>query len=216
MAGSHDGVVSPLATNVPTLAAFLENFCATGFVVTPEAGGLSRTAQIQPGVFFTFEAPFLRILALYSNVLEDPGVIANDTIGTSQLDYLDAALARVKSDNFTGALIIGHHHPAYTAGSKHGWSIDMLAQIDAACEKAGIWPHAVLSGHAHNYQRFTRTHGDMQIPTLLPAMAAMGWPSFPGQARRCAPPWRCKCRRAATRWCWRAMTTAITAICALW
>lgn len=32
----------------------------------------------------------------------------------------------------------------------------MLTQIDAACEKAGIWPHAVLSGHAHNYQRFTR------------------------------------------------------------
>ena len=36
-------------------------------------GGLSRTVQIQPGVFFTFEAPMLRILALYSNVLEDPG-----------------------------------------------------------------------------------------------------------------------------------------------
>jgi hypothetical protein len=27
-------------------------------------GGLSRTAQIQPGVFFTFEAPFVRILTL--------------------------------------------------------------------------------------------------------------------------------------------------------
>jgi hypothetical protein len=47
-------------------------------VVTPEAGGLSRTAQIQPGVFFTFEAPFVRILILYSNTLEDPGVIADD------------------------------------------------------------------------------------------------------------------------------------------
>jgi hypothetical protein len=164
MAGNHDGIISPLTTSVPTLAAFLENFCATGFVVTPEAGGLSRTAQIQPGVFYTFEAPFLRILALYSNVLEDPGVIANDTIGDLQLQYLDAALARVTREGFAGALIIGHHHPAYTAGSKHGWSTDMLAQIDAACEKSGIWPHAVLSGHAHNYQRFTRTHGDLRSP----------------------------------------------------
>ena len=32
----------------------------------------------------------------------------------------------------------------------------MLAQIDAICEETGVWPHAVLSGHAHNYQRFTR------------------------------------------------------------
>ena len=67
--------------------------------VTPEAGGLSRTAQIQPGVFFTFEAPFVRILALYSNTLEDPGVIADGIIGNSQLDYLKAALSASRRRN---------------------------------------------------------------------------------------------------------------------
>ena len=166
IAGNHDGMVAP-GTNATTLAAFLENFCATEFEVTPEAGGLSRTAQIQPGVFFTFEAPFLRILALYSNTLEDPGVIADDTIGASQLDYLKAALGRVKSEGFDGALILAHHHPAYTAGSKHGWSEQMLSQIDAICTQTGVWPHAVLSGHAHNYQRFTRLHGATQIPYII-------------------------------------------------
>ncbi|HEY2133041.1 MAG TPA: metallophosphoesterase [Acetobacteraceae bacterium] len=166
LAGNHDGMVAP-GDNAPTLQAFLENFCQEQFVVAPEAGALSRTAQIQPGVFFTFEAPFLRILTLYSNTLEDPGVIANDTIGTSQLDYLKAALTRVKHQKFSGALIIAHHHPAYTAGSKHGWSIDMLAQIDEICTQTGVWPHAVLSGHAHNYQRLTRTHGKFQIPYLV-------------------------------------------------
>ena len=85
VAGNHDGMVSPL-THARSLAAFQRNFCASGFVVTHEAGGLSRTAQIQPGVFFTFDAPFVRILTLYSNTLEDPGVIANGTIGSSQLD----------------------------------------------------------------------------------------------------------------------------------
>ena len=80
LAGNHDGMVAPGA-NATTLAAFLENFCAPEFEVTPEAGGLSRTAQIQPGVFFTFEAPFLRILTLYSNTLEDPGVIADPARG---------------------------------------------------------------------------------------------------------------------------------------
>lgn len=166
LAGNHDGMVAP-GTNATSLAAFLENFCATEFEVTPEAGGLSRTAQIQPGVFFTFEAPMLRILALYSNTLEDPGVIADDTIGHSQIDYLKAALKRVHDEKFAGALIIAHHHPAYTAGSKHGWSEQMLSQIDAECNAAGVWPHAVLSAHAHNYQRFTRMHGKTQIPYLI-------------------------------------------------
>jgi hypothetical protein len=95
VAGNHDGMVAP-NVHAASLAGFLRNFCADTFVVTPEADGLSRTAQIQPGVFFTFEAPFVRILALYSNTLEDPGVISNPTIGHSQLDYLKAALTRVK------------------------------------------------------------------------------------------------------------------------
>jgi hypothetical protein len=164
LAGNHDGMVAP-GTNVATLAAFLANFCAPTFQVTPEAGGLSRTAQIQPGVFFTFEAPQLRIIALYSNVLEDPGYIASPEIGDSQLTFLKAALARAKE--FSGALILAHHHPAYTVGSKHGWSEDMRKQIDEICTETGVWPHAVLSAHAHNYQRFTRVHQTMQIPYIV-------------------------------------------------
>jgi metallophosphoesterase superfamily enzyme len=166
LAGNHDGMVAP-GTNATTLAAFLENFCATEFEVTPEAGGLSRTAQIQPGVFYTFEAPLLRVLVLYSNTLEDPGVISDDIIGSSQLDYLEAALKRVKHEKFAGALVLAHHHPAYTAGSVHGWSVAMQTQIDKICQDTGVWPHAVLSGHAHNYQRFTRQHGKTQIPYII-------------------------------------------------
>jgi hypothetical protein len=161
-------MISPLA-DATSLAAFLRNFCAEQFVVQPEAGGLSRTAQIEPGVFFTFKAPFVRILALYSNTLEDPGVIANPAIARSQLDYLQAALNRVKTEKYAGALIIAHHHPPYTAGAQHGWSVEMLSQMDAVCNAAGVWPHAVLAGHAHNYQRFTRTRvrGGAQIPYLV-------------------------------------------------
>ena len=164
IAGNHDGMVAPGA-NTPTLEAFLHNFCAEDFEVVPEAGGLSRTAQIQPGVFFTFEAPLLRIIALYSNTLEDPGVIASPEIGHAQLDFLTAALTRAKG--FSGALIIAHHHPCYTVGSNHGWSQDMRAQIDQICNQTGVWPHAVLSGHAHNYQRFTRVHQAMEIPYII-------------------------------------------------
>jgi Calcineurin-like phosphoesterase len=166
-AGNHDGMISPEA-HATSLAAYLSNFCAQTFVVTPQAGGLSRTAQIQPGVFFTFEAPFVRVLVLYSNTLEDPGVISDPRIGRTQLDFLDAALKRIKSEHYAGALLIADHHPPYTV-SPHGWSVELLAQIDQICAANGVWPHAFLSGHAHNYQRFTRTRrtDGTQIPYIV-------------------------------------------------
>jgi hypothetical protein len=169
-AGNHDGMISPLA-HAHSLDAYLRNFCAdpaNGFTVTPDAGGLSRTAQIQPGVFFTFEAPFLRVLVFYSNMLEDPGVIANATIGNSQLAFLKAALDRVKADNFKGALLFAHHHPPYAIGSQHSSSTTMRGQMDEICQQSRVWPHAVLAGHAHNYQRFTRHRADgSEIPYII-------------------------------------------------
>lgn len=171
LAGNHDGMVAPGVTT-PSLEAYLANFCAEGFHIAPEAGGLLRTAQVQPGVFFTLELPFLRVLVLYSNMLEDPGVISSEggawpEIGDTQLDFLRAALQRAKSEQYAGALVLAHHHPAYTAGSKHGWSPTLTAEVDAVCDAVGLRPHAVLSAHAHNYQRFTRTHGATQIPYLV-------------------------------------------------
>jgi hypothetical protein len=114
----------------------------------------------------------VRILGLYSNVLEDPGVISDQNGTYSALDqrqvaFLTTALKRVTSDKFTGAVIIAVHHPPYTGGATHGGSPDMLADIDSACTAAGVWPHAVFSGHAHNYQRFTRTVNGLSIPYIV-------------------------------------------------
>ena len=171
LAGNHDGMVAPGARAKP-LEAFLRNFCSEQFVHTPESGGLDRTTMIQPGVYFTFEAPLVRILCLYSNTLEDPGVISSEggrwaDVGDVQLAYLEAALKRVKAQKFAGALIIATHHPPYTWGANHNGSPEMLKEIDKLCQSTGVWPHAVLSGHAHNYQRFTRDTGDKQIPYII-------------------------------------------------
>jgi hypothetical protein len=171
IAGNHDGIVYP-KDPAPTLDAFLKNFCTTVPGQSPDSGNLLRTTMIQPGVYFTLEAPFVRILGLYSNVLEDPGVISgengqNKVLDNSQIAFLTAGLKRVKTDNFTGAVIVATHHPPFTGGSEHGGSPLMLADIDGACTAAGVWPHAVFSGHAHNYQRFTRTVNKMQIPYIV-------------------------------------------------
>ena len=42
-----------------------------------------------------------------------------------------------------------------------------MADIDAACSATGGWPDAILSGHALNYQRFTRLMDGRQIPFVI-------------------------------------------------
>jgi Calcineurin-like phosphoesterase len=187
--GNHDGLVIPVAPQNtggnPTpgdpkqsLSGFYANFCTKQFQHSSDAVGISRTTMIQPAVYFTLEVPpYLRILGLYSNMLENPGIISSTVdprtnkakfpnIPDVQLDYLKAALTRVKTDKFKGAVILAVHHPPYTFG-KHITSLVMLKEIDAICDEVGVWPHAFLSGHAHNYQRFTRTLGNRQIPYVV-------------------------------------------------
>jgi hypothetical protein len=172
IAGNHDGMVAPGST-ATSLDAFLQNFCAATFAHTAESGGLDRTSMIQPGVYYTFEAsPLLRIICLYSNTLEDPGVISSQkgtfpSVTDVQLDYLKRALKRVKDEKFAGALIIALHHPIYTSGTNHGGSPIVLQEIDCACQETGVWPHALLSGHAHSYQRYTRKTKEMEIPHMI-------------------------------------------------
>ena len=168
-AGNHDGMVYS-GDNAPSLEAFLRNFVNVSPVKTPESGSLSRTAMTQPGVYFTLNAPFVTIIGLYSNVLEDPGVISSEGDPTSpvddqQLTFLVNALQQAKGGK--NAVLLVTHHPPFTGGATHGGSPKMLADIDKACKKAGFWPHAHLSGHAHNYQRFTRTVNQFDIPYVV-------------------------------------------------
>ena len=43
----------------------------------------------------------------------------------------------------------------------------MSASFDQVCAKAGIFPDAFLSGHAHNYQRYTRRINGKQVPYIV-------------------------------------------------
>jgi len=184
--GNHDSFIVPgTPASAAPLETFQRNFCATEPVVTPEAGSLHRTAMTQPGVYFTLDAPFVRIIGLFSNALEDPGVISSEngiwkTVPDYQLDFLTAQLNRVKSDGFTGAVLLALHHPPFSyepppgaprTGGVHGGNAPMLAQIDTICKATGVYPHAVLSGHAHNYQRYTRSvafaSGSYQVPFIV-------------------------------------------------
>jgi Calcineurin-like phosphoesterase len=170
--GNHDSFVVP---NTPSgkepLRTFSRNFCADQPTVTAEAGSLHRTAMTQPGVYFAFDAPFVRIIGLFSNSLEDPGLISSENgkwsgVPDYQLEFLTAQLQRIKKEKYGGAVLLATHHPPFSyspapktggAGGNHSGSSDMLREIDTICKAEGVYPHAFLSGHAHNYQRFART-----------------------------------------------------------
>src|SRR5947207_1850901 len=102
--GNHDSFVVPgTADGHKPLDTFQRNFCATQHVITPEAGSLHRTAMTQPGVYFTLDAPFVRIIGLFSNSLEDPCVISNvdhkwDAVSNVQIEFLRAQLRRIKQE----------------------------------------------------------------------------------------------------------------------
>src|ERR1700721_4619060 len=117
----------------------------------------------QPGVYFTLDAPFVSIIGLYSNVLDSgAGVISSQKghfpLVDDQLTFLQHELTRLKPDREAGkrAVLVAVHHPPLSADSRHGGSGGELSDLDACCKAAGLWPDAVLSGHAHLYQRFTR------------------------------------------------------------
>ena len=96
------------------------------------------------------------------------------TLNDDQLMYLQTALARCKSETFTGAVLVAVHHPPFTGGVNHGGSPRMLQDMDDAATKAGFWPHVVLSGHSHNYQRYTRTVSGLTIPYIVAGMGGHG------------------------------------------
>jgi hypothetical protein len=172
--GNHDGVLFKSEPVAYSLAPFYENFCSKAPTNDPAAKGFARTTMTQPGVYFTLNAPFLKIIGLYSNTGESTGIISDATTGTAQMQFLQSQLAaaaaqRAQKGAAPFALILAVHHPPFTISSSHFPSPDMLAQIDAACVAAKIWPDIVLSGHAHLYERYTRTMNadGRQIPYVV-------------------------------------------------
>jgi acid phosphatase type 7 len=144
--GNHDG--DPEADGETSLQAFTRYFCDTAPRLLPEVAEYNRDTMDQPNVFWTLEDELVTIIGLYSNV-PSGGVIEAD-----QAAWLVGEIKVAPTDR---ALIVALHHPPYSCDAHHGGSEAMGKVLDAAFETAGRWPHLVLSGHVHNYQRFTRT-----------------------------------------------------------
>jgi len=82
---------------------------------------LNRTTQIQPGVYFTFEAPYLRILMPYSSALEGPGIISNER----GIAPTPSILLR-SGDGLLGDSGIHRPPPLFLAGHTDPWQTRVL------------------------------------------------------------------------------------------
>jgi hypothetical protein len=166
--GDHDAEVKS-NEDAPSLSAFRAHFCADEATFPSQASGsgIFRENMTQPGVYWLLDAPFVRIIGLYSNLLENPGFLQGKTENgdddSSQLDWLKKTLTKIAKSATKKALIIATHHPPYSQ-SGHSGSTEMSQSIDEICNSTGVFPDAFFSGHAHNYQRYTRRIGGKQIP----------------------------------------------------
>jgi Calcineurin-like phosphoesterase len=179
--GNHD---SNPEEDPHSIDAFQVNFCAQ---LPDNAADLdkmiqskTRTPMYQPGVYYRFDAPYAQIIALFSNGGENAGVIRSQPgveVGNDQWNFLIAQLTEIKKQRDDApaerrALIVALHHPPFSGGGGHAGSSQMLADLDSAFSQTKIVPDAVLSGHAHNYQRFTRTitglaAGPIDVPFIV-------------------------------------------------
>jgi len=192
--GNHDGMVfgqGSSAPQVPTLDAFLTNFCAAAPAPSPDAPTSVRSVMTQPGVYFTLDAPFVSIIGLYSNVMDTGGGIISSQGGmfplvNDQLSFLTGELERLKPQRLAKerAVLIVVHHPPLSVDAKTGGTGGLMKDIDACCQAADFWPDALLSGHAHLYQRFTRNVSGRDVPYIVSGSG--GFAATPPQTK--APP----------------------------
>ena len=155
--GNHDG--EPLHPEAePSLEAFVRTFCAKKPELLAEAQDAPRTTMVEPNVYWTLEAALFTIIGLYTNVPEG-GKVADD-----QLAWFVNEVEKAPTDR---ALLVALHHPPLSADAHHGGSERMGALLDGAFKKATRLPDLILTGHVHNYQRFTRTIEKRELPYLV-------------------------------------------------
>lgn len=158
--GNHDAMTYD-ATQVP-LSSFKAAFCSEKPGVWDGFGGVRRSTMTQPGVYFTLDAPLVSIIGLYSNAGESGGWL-ND----QQYAFLLGELKRLapqRAAKQRAVIVAIHHLPKWFPNAKDPTS----AALDAHFASAGLWPDAVVVGHAHLYQRVVRQSGVQGAPTDIP------------------------------------------------
>lgn len=151
--GNHDGAVAVNDAGVQTgrapLDTFMANFCdkAPHIPAWDLQFEYGRHTQTQPSHDWTLNLQSITIIGLYTNVP------SGGHVEQRQIDWFVKELKEAPKEL---PLMLVLHHPPYSVDAHHGGSVHMGGMIDNAAKAAGRWPTIVVSGHVHDYQRFTR------------------------------------------------------------
>lgn len=156
--GNHDGDTTDDPSRQP-LDTFMANFCAAHPQLPVGNEEYNRDVETQPYCDWTLNLQAATIVGVYTNV-PDGGHLEQ-----SQLDWLAGELRAAATGR---PLIVTCHHPPYSIDAMHGGAQRIGASLDDAFSNAGRIPDLVLSGHVHDYQRFTRTtDGGKTLPYIV-------------------------------------------------
>jgi hypothetical protein len=157
--GNHDGDTTDDPSRKP-LDTFMANFCDK----TPSVPAadpqfeFGRHTQTQPWCDWTLDLKAATIVGIYTNVP------SGGHLEQSQIDWLTGELQAADTSK---PLIITLHHPPFSIDTHHGGSQLMGGALDGAFAAAKRSPDLVLSGHVHDYQRFSRTYDGRTIPYVV-------------------------------------------------
>jgi acid phosphatase type 7 len=155
--GNHDGDREGEHSERPPLDAFMANFCDVKPQI-PTADPqfeFARHTQTQTYCDWNLGLAAVTIVGIYSNVP------SGGHFEASQIEWLTAELKAAPDDR---PLIVALHHPPYSVDEMHGGSLHMGEALDGAFHGSGRVPDLVLSGHVHDYQRFSRQFEGKTIP----------------------------------------------------
>ncbi len=163
----QDGPVDP---NKKPLDGWIQNFMSTD---PSQLGSLKtasdRTQMDLPYVYWTFTTPFATFIGLFSNVGETEGEIHPD-----QVAWFEGELKAADPDL---AVIVAVHHPPFSGDVEHSGSSAVYKVLFDSFQKTGRYANLILSGHVHNYQRFTLNvkHGKKQLQIPMVVAGAGGY-----------------------------------------
>src|SRR5262249_47778028 len=94
-----------------------------------------------------------------------------ETEGEIHQDQIDWFRGELTAADPSLALIVAVHHPPYSGDLEHAGSSAVETVLFDSFKATGRYPNLILSGHVHNYQRFTNEAqgpaGPLQIPCVV-------------------------------------------------
>jgi hypothetical protein len=192
ISGNHDCKSSDHAKK-SAISHFLQNFCSSKRVLSPDNQTDQRLTMTQPYPYWLFETAVAYVVGLYTNDIN--GGQLDDPVSTDnpQYQWLVRTLKGIKDAADGKVIFLALHYPPYSGAANFAERGDpnlgptprrpppagvlqpLSNIVQQAFHESAQYPDVVISAHAHLYQRITYTYANgWQIPYLIAGSGGHG------------------------------------------